>query len=46
MNKTVDVLVVGGGAAGLTAAAYSAKSGFNTLLCERAEKTGGLVNSF
>ena len=46
MNKTVDVLVTGGGAAGLTAAAYSAKSGLNTLLCERAEKTGGLVNSF
>ena len=46
MIKTVDVLVTGGGAAGLTAAAYCAKNGLNMLLCERAEKTGGLVNSF
>ena len=46
MSNTVDVLVVGGGAAGLTAAAYCAKNGHTTLLCERAEKTGGLVNSF
>ena len=46
MSKTVDVLVVGGGVAGLTAEAYCAKNGLTTLLCERAEKTGGLVNSF
>ena len=41
-----DVLVVGGGAAGLTAAAYCAKAGQSTLVCERAEKTGGLVGTF
>ena len=46
MSKSVDVLVVGAGAAGLTAAAYCTKSGLSTLVCERAEKTGGLVNSF
>jgi phytoene dehydrogenase-like protein len=46
MNETFDVLVVGGGAAGLTAAAYCAKAGFSTLVCERWEKTGGLVDTF
>ena len=46
MNHTVDVLVVGAGAAGLTAAAYCAKAGLNTLVCERAEKVGGLVGTF
>jgi phytoene dehydrogenase-like protein len=30
----------------LTAAAYSAKAGFSTLVCERWEKTGGLVDTF
>ena len=46
MNKTVDVLVVGAGAAGLTAGAYCAKAGLSTLVCERAEKVGGLVGTF
>ena len=46
MNRTVDVLVVGAGAAGLTAAAYCAKAGLNTLVCERAEKIGGLIGTF
>ena len=46
MNETFDVLVVGGGAAGLTAAAYCAKAGYSTLVCERWEKTGGLVDTF
>lgn len=46
MNETFDVLVVGGGAAGLTAAAYCAKAGFSTLVCDRREKTGGLVDTF
>ena len=45
MNKTVDVLVVGAGAAGLTAGAYCAKAGLSTLVCERAEKVGGLVGT-
>ena len=46
MTNSVDVLVVGGGAAGLTAAAYCAKAGWHTLLLERASHTGGLVGSF
>ena len=46
MNETCDVLIVGAGAAGLTAAAYCAKAGLQTLVCERAEKVGGLVGTF
>jgi len=41
-----DVLIVGGGMAGLTAAAYLAKAGLKVLLCEKEKRTGGLVNSF
>lgn len=41
-----DVIVVGGGIAGLTATAYAAKSGRRVLLLEKNEKCGGLVNSF
>ncbi len=41
-----DVIVVGAGIAGLTAAAYSTRAGLKTLLCEKEKKTGGLVNSF
>jgi len=32
--------------AGLTAAAYVSRAGLKVLLCEKEEKTGGLVNSF
>ena len=41
-----DAIVVGGGIAGLTAAAYLAKEGINTALFEKEKETGGLVNSF
>ena len=41
-----DVLIVGAGMAGLTAAAYLARTGLKVLLCEKESKTGGLVNSF
>ena len=41
-----DVLIVGAGMAGLTAAAYLSKAGLKVLLCEKEKKTGGLVNSF
>jgi phytoene dehydrogenase-like protein len=41
-----DVLVVGAGMAGLTAAAYIARAGLKVLLCEKENQTGGLVNSF
>src|SRR6056297_2293272 len=41
-----DVLVVGGGMAGLTASAYLARAGFDVLLMEKNAECGGLVNSF
>jgi phytoene dehydrogenase-like protein len=41
-----DVIVVGGGMAGLTAAAFVAKKGHSVLLCEKEDVLGGLVNSF
>jgi len=42
---TADVLVVGGGAAGLTAAAYAARAGRSVALFERQARLGGLVQS-
>ena len=41
-----DAIVVGGGIAGLTAAAYLSKAGRTTLLCEQQPTCGGLVNTF
>lgn len=41
-----DVIIVGGGIAGLTAGAYLAKSGHSVLICEKEDKCGGLINSF
>ncbi|MCJ7737585.1 MAG: FAD-dependent oxidoreductase, partial [Anaerolineae bacterium] len=41
-----DVIVVGGGVAGLTAAAYLTKAGHSTLLCEKEATCGGLVHTF
>src|SRR4030042_7163529 len=41
-----DAVVIGGGIAGLTAASYLAKSGNTTLLCEKENKCGGLINTF
>jgi phytoene dehydrogenase-like protein len=45
-NGNCDVLVVGGGMAGLTAAAYLSRAGLKVLLCEKEKQIGGLVNSF
>lgn len=42
----LDAVVVGGGIAGLTAAAYIAKSGKSVALFERQPKVGGLVQTF
>lgn len=46
MRKNVNAVVVGGGLAGLTSAAYLCRYGFRPLLCEKREKTGGLVETF
>jgi len=45
-SLTSDVLIVGAGMAGLTAAAYLSKAGLKVLLCEKEDQIGGLVNSF
>lgn len=41
-----DAIVIGGGIAGLTASAYLAKAGLSTLLCEKENACGGLINTF
>ena len=46
MERIYDVLVVGAGMAGLTAAAYLTKDGLRVLVCERAKELGGLVSDF
>lgn len=45
-GKRYQTIVVGGGIAGLTAAAFLAKEGRNVLLIEKNRECGGLVNSF
>ena len=46
MIMEYDAIVVGGGMAGLTSAAYLCRYGYRTLLLEKGKKTGGLVNTF
>jgi phytoene dehydrogenase-like protein len=41
-----DAIVVGGGIAGLTAAAFLSKAGSSVLLCEKENAVGGLINTF
>lgn len=41
-----DAVIVGGGIAGLTSAAYLAKAGRSVILFEQQYKTGGLVQTF
>jgi phytoene dehydrogenase-like protein len=44
--REYDAIVVGGGLAGLTSAAYLCRYGYRTLLLEKSHHTGGLVNTF
>ena len=41
-----DLIVVGGGMAGLTASAFAARAGCKVLLCEQGPALGGLIHSF
>jgi len=45
-TETHDVIVVGGGLAGLTASAFLAKDGYRPLLIEKQDRCGGLVTTF
>ncbi len=44
MGKNYDLIIIGGGIAGMTAAIYAARANINTLLLEKSV-CGGLVNS-
>jgi len=45
-ENTYDTIIVGGGIAGLTAAAYLSRARKKVLLIEKNRECGGLVNSF
>jgi len=41
-----DVIIIGGGMAGLTAGAFAGDAGYSVLICEKENQVGGLINSF
>ena len=45
-TKEYDVVVIGAGNGGLTAAAWAAKKGLKVLLCEQHNLPGGFASSF
>jgi phytoene dehydrogenase-like protein len=45
-ENTYDTIIVGGGIAGLTSAAYLSRAGQKVLLIEKNREFGGLVNTF
>ena len=45
-TRSYETIIVGGGIAGLTAAAYLSRAGKKVLLIEKNKECGGLVNSF
>ena len=46
MGRDFDVIVIGGGAAGLTAAAYLSQAGMRAAVFEQQHKLGGLAGAF
>jgi thioredoxin reductase (NADPH) len=44
MTETYDVVIIGGGAAGLTAGMYVARDRYRTLLCEQVAPGGQVLN--
>jgi prolycopene isomerase len=46
LENNYDIIVIGAGCGGLTAAICAAKEGKNVLLLERGNTAGGFVNSF
>ena len=44
MNKQIDVLIIGGGPAGMTAALYTKRSNLSTIILEKNTPGGKLVN--
>lgn len=44
-NNNQNIVIVGGGMAGLTATAYLAKAGYNVLLLEKNDRCGGLLGT-
>lgn len=46
MPDTRKIVVVGGGIAGLCAAVYAQKSGYQTEVCEMNDTAGGLATSW
>ena len=44
--SSYDTIIVGGGMAGLTAAAYLSRAGKRVLLMEQNRECGGLVSTF
>ena len=43
-NKVADVLIIGGGAAGLTSAIYCGRAGLKTVLCESGFSGGKIIS--
>lgn len=46
LPDSFDIIIVGAGLSGLTAAAYASRNGYSVLLLEKQSSPGGLVTSF